>query len=524
MDFKLENCYLGIEFGSTNIKTVLLNEEYNVVETGSYTWENQLINGIWTYSMDDAIRGLQNAYKNLNNKIFIKHQTQIKKLKGIGISGMMHGYLPFDKEGKQLTDFRTWRNTMTEEASNELSQLFDFHIPQRWSIAHLYQAILNKENHVKDIDHITTLAGYIHWKLTDQKVMGIGEASGMFPIDSEKNSYDEMKLNQFNNLIKDEVDWKIEKLLPKVVRAGEMAGTLTETGARLIDPTGMLEAGIPFCPCEGDAGTGMVATNSVKQNTGNVSAGTSVFAMIVLNKQLSKMYEEIDLVTTPDGSPVAMVHCNNCTSDINDWVEMFFEYSQVMNQNVDIQDVYTKLYSLAFQGDPNCGGLLNYNYLSGEHITNIQEGRPLFVRLPDSKLSLANFMKAHIFSALSSLKVGLDIFKNEYVAIQSIVGHGGFFKTKNVGQRAMAAAIEAPVGVMETAGEGGPYGMALLAAYMDYNEVSLSEFLEEVFSKQNINVLQPDPQDVEDFDHYYQKFKAGLEIELKATQCFKMEE
>jgi sugar (pentulose or hexulose) kinase len=444
----------------------------------------------------------------------------------IGFSAMMHGYMAFDKDGKQLVPFRTWRNTITGEAAEKLTALFQFNIPQRWSIAHLYQAILNKEPHVQNIAHLTTLAGYVHWKLTGQKGMGIGEASGMFPIDSTTNDFDKRMLEQFNDLLKAEkISWTLQDILPKVLVAGESAGTLTEEGAKLLDPSGQLKAGIPLCPPEGDAGTGMVATNSVAARSGNVSAGTSVFAMIVLEKALSQLYPEIDMVTTPTGKPVAMVHSNNCTSDLNAWVDVFQEFTEALGVDVSESTVYETLYKQALTADADAGGLLAYNYVSGEHITHLEEGRPLFVRTPESRFNLANFMRVHLFSSLGALKIGMDIlFEQEKVQLDQLLGHGGFFKTKEVGQRMMAAAMNVPVSVMETAGEGGAWGIALLAAYMirkGANE-SLEVYLsDKVFVGEKGSTIAPDKKDVDGFAAFMERYKNGLGIERAAVEGMK---
>ena len=422
-----------------------------------------------------------------------------------------------------MVPFRTWRNTITEEASVKLTELFEFNIPQRWSIAHLYQAILNKEEHVKDISYLTTLEGYVHWKLTGKKVLGIGEAAGMLPVDPETKQYSRRMVDAFNELIAPEgFPWKLEEILPEILLAGDNAGCLTEEGARLLDTSGELEAGIPVCPPEGDAGTGMVATNSVAQRTGNVSAGTSVFAMVVLEKALEKVHPEIDMVTTPDGSAVAMVHCNNCTSDLNAWIDLFEEFTQAFGMKVDKNELFGTLYRKALEGDPDCGGLLAYNYFSGEHITGFEEGRPLFVRNPESNFNLANFMRVHLFTALGALKTGLDILlKEENVQIDRMMGHGGLFKTKEVGQRIMAAAVNAPVTVMETAGEGGAWGIALLASYMKNKKdgESLAQFLErDVFAGQEGVTLEPDSTDVEGFNRFVERYTKGLPIEKAAVE------
>jgi sugar (pentulose or hexulose) kinase len=513
---------LGIEFGSTRIKAVLIGEDHTPLASGSYEWENRYENGVWTYHLEDVWTGLQESYRKLSLEVQEKYQTPLKKIGAIGFSAMMHGYLAFDKDGNLLVPFRTWRNTMTGQAAAKLTELFQFNIPQRWSIAHLYQAILNNEPHVKDISHLTTLAGYVHWKLTGQKVLGVGEASGMFPIDSQINDYDKRMIELFNKQSGvEKLPWKLIDILPKVLVAGEPAGKLTAEGARLLDPTGQLQAGIPLCPPEGDAGTGMVATDSVAERTGNVSAGTSVFAMIVLEKALSKVYPEIDMVTTPTGKPVAMVHSNNCTSDLNAWVELFQEFTQLLGVEVSQSKLFETLYQQALKGDADGGGLLAYNYLSGEHITHMEEGRPLFIRTPESRFTLPNFMRVHLFSALGALKIGLDIlFDKEQVQIDKILGHGGFFKTKEVGQRIMAAAINVPVSVMETAGEGGAWGIALLAAYLlskAGNEPLESYLTKKVFASENSSTIEPDPADVQGFAAFMERYKKGLAIERAAV-------
>lgn len=521
-----EKTVLGIEFGSTRIKAVLIGEDHMPIASGSHEWENRHENRVWTYSIEDVWTGLQESYRNLSKDVLEKYNIPLKTIGAIGFSAMMHGYMAFDKGGNLLVPFRTWRNTITEKASEQLTELFQFNIPQRWSIAHLYQAILNKEPHVKDISHQTTLAGYVHWKLTGQKVLGVGEASGMFPIDSKTNDYDEGKIEFFNKRLKAEnISWKLQDILPKVLVAGDAAGVLTEEGAKLLDPTGRLQAGIPLCPPEGDAGTGMVATNSVAVRTGNVSAGTSVFAMIVLEKALSKLYPEIDMVTTPTGKPVAMVHSNNCTSDLNAWVDLFQEFTQVLGVDISESKLYETLYQKALTGDADAGGLLAYNYVSGEHITHLEEGRPLFVRTPESRFNLSNFMRVHLFSSLGALKIGLDIlFEREQVKIDQVLGHGGFFKTKEVGQKIMAAAMKVPVSVMETAGEGGAWGIALLASYLIHKSTneSLEAYLSnKVFAGENGMTIAPDQRDVDGFTVFMERYKKGLVIERTAVDALK---
>jgi len=513
---------LGIEFGSTRIKAVLIDEDYKPIASGAHDWENRLENGIWTYSLDDIWTGLQDCYSKLVEDVKAQYGVTLTRFAAIGFSAMMHGYMPFNKEGELMVPFRTWRNTLQEQASNELTKLFNFHIPQRWSIAHLYQAILNGEEHVKDIDYITTLEGYIHWKLTGKKVLGIGENSGMFPIDSETKYYNKKMIAQFDELVADKgYPWKLEDIMPGVLVAGEDAGVLTEEGAKLLDISGNLEAGIPLCPPEGDAGTGMVATNAVAKRTANVSAGTSSFSMAVLEKDLSQAYDEIDLVTTPTGAAVAMVHCNNCTSDLNAWVNIFKEFAESFGMKVDMNELFGTLYNKAMEGDADCGGLLAYNYFSGEHITGFEEGRPLFVRKPDSKFNLANFMRVHLLTSLGVLKVGNDILAKEGVELDKITGHGGLFKTPVVGQKLLAAALNCPVTVMETAGEGGAWGIALLAAYMVQKEEgeTLEAFLDKkVFAGEEGTTLAPDAKDVEGFNEFIKRYNAGLVIERAAVE------
>ena len=514
---------LGIEFGSTRIKAVLIGEDNAPIASGDHEWENRYENNIWTYSKEDIWTGLQDCYANMAKDVQEKYGVTLTTVGALGFSAMMHGYLPFDKNGEMLVPFRTWRNTITEEASVKLTEAFHFNIPQRWSIAHLYQAILNGEEHVKDIAYLTTLAGYVHWKLTGRKVLGIGEAAGMLPIDAQTKQYNAAMIDTFEKLIADKgYPWTLSAILPEILLAGEPAGTLTEEGAKLLDVSGNLKAGIPVCPPEGDAGTGMTATNSVAKRTGNVSAGTSVFAMVVLEKDLKEVHPEIDMVTTPDGSAVAMVHCNNCTSDLNAWISLFAEFTEAFGMKVDRNDLFGTLYRKALEGDPDCGGLLAYNYFSGEHITGFEEGRPLFVRNPESRFNLANFMRVHLFTSLGALKTGLDILlKGEGVQIDRLMGHGGLFKTKEVGKKILAAAVNAPVTVMETAGEGGAWGIALLASYMLHKKEgeSLADFLNRaVFAGQEGVTLNPDEKDVEGFNVFVKRYAAGLPIEKAAVE------
>jgi sugar (pentulose or hexulose) kinase len=513
---------LGVEFGSTRIKAVLVGDDQSLIASGNYEWENRYENGIWTYYLEDVWTGLQESYRKLSIEVFEKYHTHLQGIRAMGFSAMMHGYMAFDQHGDLLVPFRTWRNTMTGEAAEALTDLFEFNIPQRWSIAHIYQAILNREAHVGNISYLTTLAGYVHWKLTGQKVLGVGEASGMFPIDSGTNDYNQCMIELFNDQLKGRnISWKLQDILPRVLVAGETAGVLTEEGARLIDPAGHLPAGIPLCPPEGDAGTGMVATNSVAARTGNVSAGTSVFAMIVLEKPLSKVYPEIDMVTTPTGKPVAMVHSNNCTTDLNAWVELFHEFTQALGVEVSQANLYEMLFKQALLGDADAGGLLAYNYFSGEHITHFEKGRPLFVRTPESQFTLANFMRVHLFAAIGALRIGLEIlFEQEHVKVDRILGHGGFFKTKEVGQKIMAAAMRVPVSLMETASEGGAWGIALLASYMIHKttHASLEDFLnDEVFAKEDSTTITPAQSDMDGFTTFMERYKKGLIIERAAV-------
>lgn len=514
---------LGIEFGSTRIKAVLIDTDNNPIAQGSFEWENQLVDGLWTYSIDTIWKGLQDCYADLRKNVKAEYDCEIKQLAAIGISAMMHGYMAFGKDENILVPFRTWRNTNTAKAAAELSELFHFNIPLRWSISHVYQAILNGEDHINKIDFLTTLAGYIHWQLTGKKVLGVGDASGMLPIDSNTNNYDAEMVAKFDKLIEPKnLGWKILDILPEVLNAGEDAGVLTEEGAKKLDPSGTLQAGTPLCPPEGDAGTGMVATNAVRQRTGNVSAGTSSFSMIVLEKALSQPYEVIDMVTTPDGSPVAMVHCNNCTSDLNAWVGLFKQYQELLGVPVDMNEVFGKLYNHALEGDADCGGLIAYNYISGEPVTGLAEGRPMFVRSANDHFNLANFMRANLYASVAVLKIGNDVlFKDEKVQVDRITGHGGLFKTKGVGQRILAAAINSPISVMETAGEGGAWGIALLAGYLVNNEekLSLADYLDKKVFAGNTGVeIAPTAEDVAGFDKYIETYKAGLAIEKAAVE------
>ncbi|ONI47687.1 ATPase, partial [Candidatus Epulonipiscium fishelsonii] len=481
------------------------------------TWENKLIDGIWTYSLDEVWEGLKLAYKDLKFNIKKLYNDIPTTYSAIGISGMMHGYLPFDKEGNPLVPFRTWRNTITEKAAEELSELFQFNIPQRWSIAHLKHSMQLNEEHVKDIDFFTTLAGYVHWRLTGQKVLGVGEASGMFPINDTTKKFDATMIEKFNA----KYNFHLENILPTVLVAGENAGSLTAEGAKLLDEDGDLLSGIPMCPPEGDAGTGMVATNSITQRTGNISMGTSIFSMIVLEKSLSTYYKEVDIVTTPVGDMVAMIHCNNCTSDLNAWINIFREYSECMGMDIDINEIYNKLYNMALLGDKDCSGMLSYCYLSGEHITECEEGRPLFVRNPNSSFNLANFMRTHLFTTLGAIRIGTDLLVNkENIKLEKILGHGGFFKTEGVGQQILATALNVPAEVMQTASEGGAWGIALLASYMKHKDnISLRDFLDNIFNdKFKASVVYPDPEDVAGFNKFMANYKRGVCIEKESIK------
>lgn len=514
---------LGIEFGSTRIKAVLIGPDHAPIAQGSHEWENQLTDGLWTYPLEAIWFGLQDCYRSLRANVNDLYGVEIESLAAIGISAMMHGYMPFDKEGHLLAPFRTWRNTNTGPAAEKLSTLFDFNIPLRWSISHLYQAILNGESHVGDISFLTTLAGYIHWQLTGEKVLGIGDASGMIPVDTPSGTYDKGMVEKFDALIKPYgFSWTLQEILPKALMAGADAGRLTDEGAKMLDISGHLKAGIPFCPPEGDAGTGMVATNAVKPRTGNVSAGTSSFSMLVLEKELSRPYEAIDMVTTPDGWPVAMVHCNNCTSDINAWVNIFKEYTQLLGLQVDMGEIYSRLYNNALSGDADCGGLVAYNYVSGEPITGLPEGRPLFVRSVGDRFTLANFIRTQLYASVAVLKIGNDIlFNQEHVEVDRITAHGGLFKTPGVGQRVLAAALNSPISVMKTAGEGGAWGMALLAAYLIEKEgLDLPSWLEDrVFAGDKGISVTPTAEEVEGFNAYLDNYRRSLPIEMTAVEC-----
>ena len=517
--------YLGIELGSTRIKAVLIGPDHAPLASGEYDWENRYEGGYWTYHLEDVWTGLRTAYAQLAGRVEESCGEKLRRVGAMGFSAMMHGYLPLDRNGEALTAFRTWRNTTTGPAAAALTERFRFNIPLRWSIAHLYQAILNGEDHVKDIDYLTTLAGCVHYKLTGKKVLGVGEASGMFPIDSRRCDYDQAMMDAFDALTAGKgYPWKLRDILPRVLPAGADAGVLTPEGARLLDPTGTLEAGIPLAPPEGDAGTGMAATNAVAERTGNVSAGTSVFAMIVLEKPLSKVYPEIDMVTTPSGKPVAMVHCNNCTNEINAWARVFQGFLEAMGLPVDKNALFTAMFRSALDGEKDGGGLVLYNYLSGEPVTGLEEGRPLLVRSPEGRLTFANFMRTQLFSALGALKAGMDILAGEQVVVERLLGHGGFFKTPRAGQQIMAAAAGAPVSVMETAGEGGPWGMALLAAYRARRRAdqTLEDYLEnQVFAGQQADTVLPDPEDQAGFAAFMERYIRALPVERCAVEHLK---
>lgn len=513
---------LGIEFGSTRIKAVLIDPDGNVLATGVHDWENSLVNGIWTYSLEEIHEGMQQCYAFLKKDVLDRYGVAPVSYGVMGISAMMHGYLAFDKAGKLLTPFQTWRNSNTEEAADKLTELFDFNIPLRWTIAHFYQCILDGDAYLPELDYVTTLDSYIHRLLTGERIAGVGSASGIFPIDSEACDYNQEMIDKFDELTAEKgYPWKVRDVLPKVLTAGQAAGKLTAEGARMLDPAGDLQPGVPLVPSEGDAGTGMVATNSVAPRTGNVSAGTSMFAMLVLEKNLSKLYREIDMVTTPDGYPVAMSHANNGTSDLNAWVNLFKEFADLTGRSMDMGEVFSALYNHSLTGDADCGGLLSYGYLSGEGITHINEGRPLFARTPDAKFNLANFMRSHLYTSFGAVKLGMDILlKDEKVKVDSITGHGGLFKTKGVAQRYLSASVGAPVTVMDTASEGGPWGMALLAAYSIYREEkeTLPAYLNrKVFGHLEGVTLQASEEEINGFEQFMEYYRKGFDAERAAV-------
>lgn len=519
---------LGIELGSTRIKAVLINDHFETISSGSFTWENQFNNGVWTYPLDQVWTGIQTAYAQIQADLQSKYHTSLTKISSIGISAMMHGYLPFDKDNQLLVPFRTWRNSITGQAADELTKLFNFNIPQRWSIAHLYQAILNEEPHVKNIDFITTLAGYVHWKLSGKKVLGIGDASGVFPIDNSQLNYDQEFLDKFNGLEKvQQYPWKVEDLLPGVITAGHAAGTLTAAGAKLLDPTGKLEAGSLMAPPEGDAGTGMVGTNSVRKRTGNISVGTSAFSMNVLDQPLKKLHRDIDIVTTPTGDSVAMVHINNCSSDINAWVGLFREFTDLIGVKLDTNKLYETLFNATVHSDPDAGGLTNYSYLSGENITKVDNGRPLFIRTPNSKMTLANFFLTQLYAAFAPLKIGMDILLNEeHVQTDVMIAQGGLFGTPVIGQQILANALNIPITIMNTASEGGPWGMAVLAKYAETDaKESLANFLDEqVFTDPESMTLTPEPAGVKGYQQFIDRYQSGLPVEILAGSSIKEKE
>lgn len=517
---------LGIELGSTTIKAVLVTEDFQTIASGDYVWENELRDHIWTYPLKKVWEGIQTSYANLAAQVKAEFGISLQKIKTIGISAMMHGYMPFDEHDELLVPFRTWRNNITGEAADKLTELFGFNIPQRWSIAHLYQAILNHEDHVKDINFITTLDGYVTWKLSGNKVTGIGDASGMFPIDEQTKTYDQKMLQQFASLTEvQQFDWKIQDILPEVKVAGDTAGHLTAAGAKLLDPSGQLEAGSLMAPPEGDAGTGMVSTNAVRKRTGNISAGTSAFSMIVLDQKLQKVHRDIDMVTTPDGAPVAMVHTNNCSSDINAWANVFNEFAKVLGVNLSPNELYEKLFDSSLHGDQDAGGLVNFSYLSGENITKVQDGRPMMVRKPDSHFTLANIFKVQLYSAFAPLKIGMDILlRKEHIRTNTLVAQGGVFKTPVVAQQVLADALNTPIKLMENAGEGGPWGMAVLALYAENSHgLNLADYLDqEVFSDSESSTLYPEPASVKGYERFIDNYKAALPAEISAGKNMKM--
>lgn len=521
---ELKDTVIGLELGSTRIKAVLVDRQHNVLAQGSYGWENSFINNVWTYSMDEVRTGLEACFASLKKDVKEKYGIALTTAASMGISGMMHGYLAFDENWDQICEFRTWRNTMTGPAAAKLSEAFGFNMPQRWSGCHVFQAMLNREEHLSRLDHITTLAGYVHYLLTGEYVMGVGEASGMFPIDSSICDYNKEMAAKFDRMVEElGYSFKHSDLFPKVLAAGDEAGCLTREGALLLDPSGEFQAGIPLCPPEGDAGTGMVATNSVKVGTGNVSAGTSDFAMVVVDK-VPGTHREIDMVTTPSGSPVAMVHCNNCTCDIDAWAGIIRETLNSFGVKADAGEVFTKLYTMALEGEPDAGGIVSYNYYSGEGVTDLDEGRVVLLRKADSNFTLANLMRNNLMSAMSTLKIGMDILtQEEHVRIDKLYGHGGFFKTPVAGQTILSAAVGAPVSVMTTAGEGGPYGMALLAAYAawhDENE-TLEDYLEnKVYAGCESVTLMATEEDMEGYRKYLDTYKKAFAVEKTAIETY----
>lgn len=518
--FNMKKLFLGIELGSTRIKSVLINARAKVLAQGSHEWENSLNEGYWSYSLDEVWSGLRASYSDLNANYKKKYGKDITEITAIGISAMMHGYLAFDKDDNLLVPFRTWRNTNTERAAKELTKMFSFNIPERWSIAHFYQAVLDNEQHVEKVSYFITLAGYVHYKLTGKKVLGVGDASGMFPI--KEGNYDKYLLAKCNAFLWEKGLTKdLLYLLPKILYAGDKAGCLTEDGAKLLDPTGHLKAGAIFCPPEGDAGTGMVATNSIAPKTANVSAGTSAFLMAVLEKNLEHYYREIDIVTTPTGDPVAMVHVNNFTNEINAWVDLFEEVAVACGTKINKNKLVPMLFNKSRESDEDCGKLIGYNFVSGEPIAQTHQGRPLLARLPEGKLGLANFMQMQIYSALGSLAMGMEILKKENVQIDCVCGHGGFFKTDFIGQNAMSAAVGAPVTVMKNAGEGGAWGIALLALYTTCKNLTLSEFLDGIFANSDKVTVTANEKERAKFKRFLELYKHGLPIEILAGMTIK---
>ena len=514
---------LGIELGSTRIKAVLIDEDHQPLAVGGHSWENQFVGRLWTYSLESVWSGVAECYAALAADVQQRHDVQLTTVGALGVSAMMHGYLPFDADGELLTPFRTWRNTNTSAAVEQLSARLDHNIPHRWSVAHLFQAVLDDEEHVGEIAHLTTLAGYVHWQLTGERVLGVGDASGMFPIDAKTGGYHESMLVTFDAMAAEhDRSLRLADLLPAIRRAGDPAGTLTDTGARLLDPTGALQPGIPLCPPEGDAGTGMVATNSVAPRTGNVSAGTSIFAMVVLEHELSRVHHELDLVTTPAGDPVAMAHCNNGASELNAWAGLFAEFATALGAQADASTVFETLFRSALNGAPDCGGLMAFNYLSGEPITGLEEGRPLFLRTPDSTFDLATFMRTHLYTSLATLRLGMDVLqKDEGVGLDAIFAHGGLFTTKGVAQGFLAAALGTPVSVGATASEGGPWGMAVLASFLTRRgpDQSLADYLSTaVFADAEVVSVDPDPADVAGFDAFMERYVAALPVQRQAVE------
>lgn len=516
-----EELSIGIELGSTRIKTIAIDKKLNVRASGSFQWENKFVDGFWTYSANDIWVGLQQSYGAMAQDLFDKTGVTLTKVNSIGISAMMHGYLAFDNNDDLLVPFRTWRNGNTKEAAKKLTDIFNFNIPERWSIAHIYQAILNKESHTSQVEFITTLSGYIHWYLTGEKVIGLGDASGMFPVDISTNNYRQDLLSEAQDLFATHgFGNSIESILPQVKLAGEFAGRLTEIGAKLLDPTEKLESGCILCPPEGDAATGMVATNSITANTGNISAGTSAFAMIILNNKLQNYYPEVDVVTTPDGKEVAMIHVNNCTSDINDWMNLFSEVLETMGVNFSSENMYGQIFETSLSSDDDLGGLLSYNYISGENITDVDVGHPLFIRLPNNNFNLANFMKMHLYSAFSTLKIGIDLLQeNENINLSKLIAHGGIFKTKNIAQQVLSSALQEKITVMDTASEGGAWGISILGYYAALDEqITLEQFLnEKVFINTNEVTIEPNDKEVQNFQNYLNRMKRGLQIERDAN-------